>query len=319
MTSLKSPTALLIGAGESQRPLANALRGRGFRLVAMARDHPSFIVDQFVKVSTYDVQGALDAAVSLNAEVPLSIVASRTSGPAALTLGTIAQRLGLPGPGLDLSGAAEQKMALFQWCGQLGVPAIDTCIAGHGDQVSANSCYPVVVKPNIGTVGKRGVTFVPSARSIGQAIDAARLASWDGTAVIQPFIDGYDYNLHVAAVDGCIVWRIVTQEINTFSRQGYIEFAAQAHVDLTTQQKVLSLTLSRASALTQAARLTGHAVFSFKIVPRNRRHQTLTLCYETNIGPPGDGVTELMSAFYGHDAFGFEVDALLRATRFRAN
>ena len=313
--SINRPTALLIGAGDSQRALATILNSRGFRLVTLAKDLPQFPTDGHIQISTFDTDEALAAAVNIHSRTPFSIVVSRTSGPAAQTLGAIAHRLELPGPGLELSAAAEKKMALYEWCTKRGVPTVDSRSVSGSIWNEREFAYPSVVKPNIGPVGKQGVTVVRSPQLMRRAVSAAQLASWDHTAVIQPYVDGSDFNLHLLAIEGSICWRVVTQEVNTFGERGGIAHAAQALVDVGTQQSVLKLVLGFASSLVRSSGLTGHAVFSFKISFREPIAESLALCYETNVGPPGDGVTELLRSFFSHDAFEAEVDALFQAKR----
>lgn len=314
--SMNLPTALLIGAGDSQRALATILKARGFRLVTLAQDLPQFPTDGHIQISTFNTDGALAAAENLHSQTQISMVVSRTSGPAARTLGAIAHRLELPGPGLELSAAAEQKMALYEWCTKHGVPTVDSRSVSGAIWDENDFMYPSVVKPNIGPVGKQGVSVVRSPQLMRRAVGAAQLASWDDTAVIQPYFDGSDFNLHLVAVKGSICWRVVTQEVNTFGVRGGIVHATQALVDVGTQQSVLDLVIDFTSSLVRSSALTGHAVFSFKISFREPLAESLALCYETNVGPPGDGMTELLSSFFNHNAFEVEVDALLQATCF---
>ena len=70
----------------------------------------------------------------------------------------------------------------------------------------------------IGTVGKRGVAIVRSPILLNQAVKAARFASLNKAAVVQPYIISQHFNAHVAAVSGCIKWSAFAQEVNMFGQ-----------------------------------------------------------------------------------------------------
>lgn len=201
---------LIVGAGPNQLPAIELARSLGHRVSAIDKNPHAVgqpLVSDFGAVSTREVESAVNFAISLNRTQPIDGVMTMAS-ESAITVASIADKLGLPGVKVEAARRATHKglrQSVFQ---EHGIPAPRFARAITPTEV-LRAClkigFPCVIKPVDGA-GSRGVRKISIPRDIDDAIAEIRQVSSVPEMLVEEFLTGTEHSIEGLVIDGQIQW-----------------------------------------------------------------------------------------------------------------
>jgi biotin carboxylase len=194
-------TLLFLGASVSQLPAIRYARACGHRIVVVDGDpHAVAFAEAHVSeaVDFADVERVSAIADRSGVEGVLAISSDRAVMPAA----AIAERLGLPGIGVDVARAMTDKACMRDRLAAAGVPQPrHAVVRTAADLTTAELRWPAVLKP-IDSGGQRGVFLVHDAEEAALRLDETLAFSRSGSAMLEEFMDGIELNGILVVRDG---------------------------------------------------------------------------------------------------------------------
>ncbi len=196
---------LLIGGGTEAVPGIERVRAMGLRIAVVDGDSeaPGFaLADHALVVSTYDIEGVVDAARDLHDATPIHGVMS-IACDVPKTVAAVAQELNLPGIPPATAALCMDKRAMKERFLQAGVPVPWFEALHSGDQLAeaiANQGR-VIIKP-VDSRGSRGVLLVGQEQDPDWAFEQARTASPTGRAMMEQFLDGPQLSTESVVLEG---------------------------------------------------------------------------------------------------------------------
>lgn len=190
------PTILLLGASISQLAAIRQARAAGLRVVAVDGD-PGAVgfaeADVAVPVDFSDLAAVVDAGRRHRVDGVVAISSDRAVPAAAAA----AERLGVPGIGIDVARAMTDKGVMRQRLAAHGVPQPPFAVADS--PAAAATAFtelgpPLVVKP-VDSGGQRGLARVDAAESLPPAVRAALAHSRSGVVVLERYLGGRELNV----------------------------------------------------------------------------------------------------------------------------
>lgn len=206
---MKQKKILLVGGDHLLLPVIKAAHKHGYYVITsdyLPNNIAHKYSDEYQYASTIDKEAVLEIAKRCQID---GILTFTDSG--AVTVGYVAEQLGLPAPGPYESIQILQNKGRFR-----------KFLAEHGFNVpkakSYNDAaialkekdeweYPVIVKP-VDAAGSKGVTKVESAEQLAKAIDFAIEYSFSDEFIIESFIEqvGYTTGSDCFSVNGELVY-----------------------------------------------------------------------------------------------------------------
>lgn len=187
------PTLLFLGASVSQLPAIRYARSCGHRIVAVDGD-PQAVAFAEAHVSEAvdfaDVERVSEIAARNGVEGVLAISSDRAVVPAA----AIAERLGLPGIGVEVARAMTDKAQMRARLAAAGVPQPrHAVVRSAADLAGIEMAWPAVLKP-IDSGGQRGVFLVRDREEAAIRLDETLAFSRSASAMLEEFMDGIELN-----------------------------------------------------------------------------------------------------------------------------
>jgi len=196
-------TVLFVGAGRHQRRAIQRAKELGLRVAAVDRnpDAPGLGEADVRRVVDYaDVEAVLKALDGLEVDGVLTVSADS----AVPAVAAIAERLGLPGIGVETAHLMTHKVAMRRRLADAGVPqprfaALRRLSERHRalDEVGV----PAVLKP-ADSGGQRGIFRIESVDDIELHLHEALAVSPTNEAILEQFVDGTEMNGIVVARGG---------------------------------------------------------------------------------------------------------------------
>jgi biotin carboxylase len=196
-------TVLFVGAGRHQRRAIQRAKELGLRVAAVDRNPDALGLAEadVVRVVDYaDPAAVLKAIGRLKVDGVLTVSADS----AVPAVAAIAERLGLPGIGVETAHLMTHKVAMRRRLADTGVPqprfaALRKLSERHRalDEVGV----PAVLKP-ADSGGQRGVFRIDSMDDVEAHLHEAISTSPTGEAILEEFVDGTEMNGIVVARDG---------------------------------------------------------------------------------------------------------------------
>jgi biotin carboxylase len=195
-------TVLFVGAGRHQRRAILRAQELGLRVAAVDRnpDAPGLAEADIARVVDFsELEPVLAAIRRLRIDGVLTISADR----AVPVVAALAERLGLPGIGVETAHLMTHKVAMRRELAEAGVPqprfaALRTL--GERRRAANEVGFPAVLKP-ADSGGQRGVFRVESLDELEAHLYEALAASPTGEAILEEFVDGTEMNGIVVARD----------------------------------------------------------------------------------------------------------------------
>lgn len=191
---------LFLGASVSQLPGIRHARTAGHEVVACDADpgaigfelcHARHVVD------FSDVDQVERVVREERVDGILAVCTDRAVVPAAV----VAERVGLPGIGVDVARRMTHKPTMRARLAEVGVPQPGYVILdGHGP-LEHTVPFPAVLKP-ADSGGQRGVFLLEDERELPGRLAEALEFSRSGDAILEEFVEGTELNALVAVRDG---------------------------------------------------------------------------------------------------------------------
>lgn len=180
----------------------------GYRVVTtdnVASNPGHGLADASHLVDTTDLAGVLAVA---EAEKIDGIIAPGTD-VAVETAAFVAERLGLPGPGLAAARTLTRKRLFREFLHEAGLPCPDVVDPRDADARTLFEKRRWLVKPNRSS-GSKGVFIVHDAADLAPRIEESKSFSVDGNALLEEFIEGTQHTCEGFLRDGVLAVALVT-------------------------------------------------------------------------------------------------------------
>ena len=228
----------VIGASYLQLPLIEKAKEMGFTTHVFAwaaNDVGEAAADHFYPISIVEI----DAITEKCREIGVCGVCSIASDLAAITVNTVAQRLGLPGNTLDCTARSTNKHLMRLTFEEHGDPSPKSVQVDGSTDLSALSLhYPVIVKPTDRS-GSRGIFKLESPEGLADAVRASIGESFEKKALVEEFAEGQEYSVEGISYHGKHHILAMTLKYTTgaphFIETGHLE---PAPVDAATFERV---------------------------------------------------------------------------------
>jgi biotin carboxylase len=218
------PAVVSLAAGASQLPLLSAARALGHAVVGVDRDPEpagAELCDALVQASTHDADEVQRALAGLPAELKPIAVVTKSSGPPVVTTARVARALGLRGLDPDLAERALTKPGTLQIAHEAGVavPRYAT-VADTAALEALDIPTPLVCKPALTAIGKRGVGIARSPDELLRCFEEARASSPDGVVQVESWHPGRDVVVFALFHDGRVSPQALFDEDTDFDSGG---------------------------------------------------------------------------------------------------
>lgn len=186
-------TALFIGASISQLAAIRQARESGWRVVAVDGDPNA------VGLSAADTGAAIDFSdlervVELGQRERVQAVVAISSDRAVPVAATVAERLGLPGVGVETAVRMTDKAAMRRCLHASGIPQPAFVIVEQGETPHIpTDIFPAVVKP-VDSGGQRGVFVVNDEPELSARLREVLGYSRTGRAIVEQYVTGSELN-----------------------------------------------------------------------------------------------------------------------------
>jgi biotin carboxylase len=197
------PTLVVLGASVSQVPALRRAREAGIRTVAVDGDPQAVgwsVADVREIVDFRDIDAVVEIARRHGADGVVAISTDRAVPVAA----AVAERLGLPGVGVEVAHVMTHKGAMRSRLQAAYLPQPDFAIAS--DLVGARAALeqvglPAVLKP-ADSGGQRGLFRIQSKDALPQRLAETLEFSRTRTAIIESYVEGRELNAIAVVRDG---------------------------------------------------------------------------------------------------------------------
>ena len=216
LSKINKEILICLGGGISQIPLIKAAKKK-YQLIVVDRDKKcpgKKLTEIFFNISTDDENKIILKLNNLNINKNLiKGVINRSSGKAILTMAKIQKKLKLNGSNPEMVKKTLDKKKFIIHClrNNILVPRI---FAEKMRKPIPNINFPVIVKPSVSKIGKRGITIVEKKENLHQAMNLSRKYSENNSLIIQKKIDGRDIVLLGAVKNNKFLKLAIIDEIN---------------------------------------------------------------------------------------------------------
>ena len=296
---------LVLGAGVYQLPVIQRARQMGLEVVVCSRPGPYpglEEADRFHPVDTTDRERCLEVAHREKVDGVLS----PGSDVAMVTLGTIADALGLPGPSAAAALTASDKGAMKAAFEASGVPTPAARLVDsleHASGVADTIGWPLMLKV-VDSSGSRGVIRVDDPDALPSAYQSCRAATRARHLLVEQHIEGEEFGAQAFVLDGKLVFTMPHGDvIRTTSRASvpvghYVPFELTANVERQVHSAVEACV---------AALGVDNCALNFDFMLRGQELFVL----EVGARSGATCLAEMVSAHYGVDYYEFMIRAAL--------
>jgi len=242
---------LVVGGSVLQVPLIKAAQRKGHRVLVADRSETAVgvaLADQFVQVSTVDIEGIADAARRFEVDC---VVTGATDQPLRAVAAAIAAR-GLSGISRLTALVATRKDLMREVLHASGVPCprfVVVKMPGELDRAWSELSHPVIVKP-VDSSGSRGVTLVKACDQMSAALERALRYSTVKKAIVEELMTGRELSVETMSAGGRLTVLQITEKLTSgppyFVEVGHMQPAAVSDSE---RRAIELLTSQAASAL----------------------------------------------------------------------
>lgn len=193
---------LILGGSVSQLPAIRYARAAGLRVAVADGDEHALgfaEADEAVRIDFSDVDRLVEAATRLRVDGVAAICSDRAVAAAA----SVAERLGLPGIGVDVAHRMTDKAAMRTRLAEHDVPQPPFVVVRTPEEAIdavEHVSLPAVIKPT-DSGGQRGVFRIEHRRELPELLRATLAFSPSRTAIMERYVDGAELNV-IAVVRG---------------------------------------------------------------------------------------------------------------------
>jgi biotin carboxylase len=196
-------TVLFVGAGRHQRRAIQRAKELGLRVAAVDRNPDALGLAEADVARVVDYASP-DAVVKALGRLKVDGVLTVSADSAVPAVAAIAERLGLPGIGVETAHLMTHKVAMRRHLAEVGVPQPRFAALrklSERYRALAEVGVPAVLKP-ADSGGQRGVFLVESMDDVEAHLHEALSVSPTGEAILEEFVDGTEMNGIVIARGG---------------------------------------------------------------------------------------------------------------------
>ncbi len=192
----KDKSIMIVAGGEWQVPIIRKAKSMGLFVINsnLYHDSPGFaIADVGLVANVLDRERNLEFARQYR---PDAIVTDQ-SDIAVPTVAYLCSELGLPGIGMEAAELFTNKHAMRRFCRENGFPTPDFRLCQSVEEVTRfaeRTGYPFVMKPPANQ-SSRGVYKIGSRDEIPRCYADALEHSFDGSVLVEEFIDGPEFTV----------------------------------------------------------------------------------------------------------------------------
>lgn len=186
---------------------------------------PGFnFADEKIVLSTYEDEPIIDRLSKLKREYNFKGIITRSSGIPVITMAKIAKEFNLPGTEPSTVERIVFKDRLVEECKMLDIPAPEHQTVNELEYIDWNKIdYPVILKPSLGIIGKRGVQKIKNKDELIKRFEDTKKSSYNGYVDIETFEEGHDVTLMAFSVKRKLYPIVLLDEINRFDENGFVE------------------------------------------------------------------------------------------------
>ncbi|MCD6472788.1 methyltransferase domain-containing protein [Candidatus Aerophobetes bacterium] len=197
---MKRQSAIInIAAGSQQVLVIKKIKELGLKVISVDKNinAPGFSLSDFcINESTYEPDRIIDKLKKIQNRYEFKGVIGRSSGPPVFTVAKIADEFNLRGLPSDVAKLLFNKSKLLPECFKRNISVPWSVSTYDLNKINFDSIrYPVVIKPSIGLVGKKGVFYIDSKEELIKNFNYTQKTSYNGQVHIEEYIDGYDVTL----------------------------------------------------------------------------------------------------------------------------
>ena len=207
---------ICLGGGISQMPLIKAAKKK-YQLIIIDKNKEcpgKKFAKIFFNIPTNDENRIIQKLkeLSINKYLIKGVI-NRSSGDAILTMSKIQKKFKLNGSNPQMVEKTLNKNSFTIHClkNNILVPRI---FAEESRKPISSNSFPVIIKPSVSKVGKRGISIVERKENLQQAMDLSRKYSENNSLIIQEKIDGKDIVLLGAVKNNKFLKLTIIDEIN---------------------------------------------------------------------------------------------------------
>jgi biotin carboxylase len=197
------PTVLFLGASVSQLAAIRQARETGWRVVAVDGD-PSAVAFEVADVAEVTDFTDLERVIEIGRRHAVDAVVAISSDRAVPIAATVAQRLGLPGIGVETAHRMTDKAAMRLHLQEHEVPQPQFAVVTDVDQALReleNIGLPAVLKP-VDSGGQRGVCVINNRHDLIDRLPKTLMYSASKRAILERYVDGSELNAIVVVRRG---------------------------------------------------------------------------------------------------------------------
>ena len=189
------PTVLFLGASVSQLAAMRQARACGWRVVAVDGD-PSAVGFDVADIAEAIDFTDLERVLEVGRRQAIDAVVAISSDRAVPIAAAVAERLGLPGIGVETARLMTDKAAMRLRLHEHGVPqprfAVASDVDGALSELEAIG-LPAVIKP-VDSGGQRGVSIVRSRSELAELLPRTLAHSTSKRAIVEQYVEGSELN-----------------------------------------------------------------------------------------------------------------------------
>lgn len=214
MYGIKRKKLVVIGANDFQNQLLLCAKKKGIETFCFAWKEGAVgenTADHFYPVSIVEKERILEECKKIKPDGIVSIA----SDLAVITVNYVAEKLGLPGNGMESARISTNKYLMRKVFAENKDPSPAFCLSDElTEDVISELEFPLIVKP-VDRSGSRGVTKVSSVQQLREAVSIAREVSFIHSAIIEEFVEGEEFSVEYISYHGQHIFLAVTKKYTT--------------------------------------------------------------------------------------------------------
>ena len=216
----------IIGASYLQAPLIRRAREMGLETHVFAwaaGDVGETLADHFYPISIVEKEEILETC----RRIGIDGICTIASDLAAVTVGFVADRLGLPGNPPECIRRSTNKHLMRRAFEENGDPSPASIMVASAEELRGRELsWPVIVKP-LDRSGSRGITKLESPEGLAEAIENAKAQGFEKKALVEEYAEGREYSVECLSWQGKHRMLAVTRKYTTgaprFIETGHME------------------------------------------------------------------------------------------------
>ena len=197
------PTVLFLGASVSQLAAIRQARESGWRVVAVDGD-PSAVALDLADVAEPTDFNDLERVIEIGRRHAIDAVVAISSDRAVPIAAAVAERLGLPGIGVETAHRMTDKAAMRLHLQEHQIPQPPFAVVATADQALRELeriGLPAVLKP-VDSGGQRGVCVINTRRDLVDRLPQTLTYSASKRAILESYVEGSELNAIVVVRRG---------------------------------------------------------------------------------------------------------------------